>query len=646
MNKFLTRILLTASLFSPVVLALPVGAATMPNWNTTGTYVVSFDGYNHDAFLTQDGLGNVTGNGGYLSGSPYTYAWTIATGTVSGNTINLTMDYTLGAVGTTMSMDGMIATSGSMSGTWEDNYGGGSRTGTWTTVSGSALALGTLNAEDFGVVNYDTGLGMLKGYSAGFGLTDATFASTTSVVVKLYSAGDVLLQTNTAILPKFNADITGVQISSPFDVSGTFDYATDGYWTNLREVQFGQSVPAVKVVATVTLENGKIVTAENTTLAGDPTTIYPVTVPTTVAVHIFKFIDGVQATTGPSSANGVDFPMFTSTYNAPFTLGPAGWTTGDVAYEASTGAMALGSSYSANENLTTALVGSDCNADQTYSLIGYGVGDTLLQAMQAVSTTTIPNLTNLQSDKYIVVNNHRCEVIVTPTTGHLVVQKTTNPSNDATIFSIIATGTGMITGGGAGTTTDATDKHYEVVAGTYSVTENPTIGWTMTSNTCTNVVVAVGATVNCLITNTKDVVVTTGSISGMKYNDLNRNGKKDSGEPGMAGWVIKLKKGNLKISTSTDANGNYTFSNLATGIYTVREVQQKGWKRTSKNPKAIAIATSTVVTDVNFGNAKKQRNEKEDSDNDNDDNEQEGNGGGHSNQSYHANEKSNKGHRN
>ena len=139
----------------------------------------------------------------------------------------------------------------------------------------AAPLLGTLNAEDFGVVNYDTGLGILKGYTAGFGVADNTFAGATSVVVQLYAAGDVLLQTNTAILPKFNADITGTQFSSPFDVSGTFDYVTDGYWTNVREAEFGQSVPATKVVATVTLANGKVVTATNTNLTGDPTTIYP-----------------------------------------------------------------------------------------------------------------------------------------------------------------------------------------------------------------------------------------------------------------------------------------------------------------------------------------------------------------------------------
>ncbi len=132
-------------------------------------------------------------------------------------------------------------------------------------------------AEDFGVVNYDTGLGILKGYTAGFGLTNATFASSTSVVVQLYSSS-TLLQTNIAT-PKVAAEITGNQISSPFDVSGTFDYVTDGYWTNVRSAQYGQSLPATRVVATVTLADGTVLTAENTILTGDLTTIYPVITP-------------------------------------------------------------------------------------------------------------------------------------------------------------------------------------------------------------------------------------------------------------------------------------------------------------------------------------------------------------------------------
>src|SRR5207247_10550083 len=68
--------------------------------------------------------------------------------------------------------------------------------------------------------------------------------------------------------------------------------------------------------------------------------------------------------------------------------------------------------------------------------------------------------------------------------GHLIVQKTTNPAGDPTVFSIDASGTGSITGGGAGTVTDALDKDYEVAPGTYAVTETVPAGWDMVSDAC------------------------------------------------------------------------------------------------------------------------------------------------------------------
>jgi hypothetical protein len=261
--------------------------AAEPNWDVSGSYVADMElngsQYPHDMVLAQDSEGDLTGHGGSPVGAN-TYTWVIADGEVDGNTINFTAHYTATADAVTpltvMLVTGIVDTDGSMSGTWSDNYQGGARAGTWETTTGTADLIGTLAAEDFGVVDYATGLGTLAGYNAGFGLTDATFENAQSVVVKLY-AGDTLLQTNTAT-SKLGEDITGTQISSPFDVSGDFDYVTDGYWVNVREAQYGQSVPATRVVATVTLESGKVVTAENTILSGDPTTIYPdVVVPPT-----------------------------------------------------------------------------------------------------------------------------------------------------------------------------------------------------------------------------------------------------------------------------------------------------------------------------------------------------------------------------
>ncbi|MBI2040118.1 hypothetical protein HYT18_03525 [Candidatus Microgenomates bacterium] len=92
--------------------------------------------------------------------------------------------------------------------------------------------------------------------------------------------------------------------------------------------------------------------------------------------------------------------------------------------------------------------------------------------------------------------------------GHLIVQKTTDPSSDPTVFDIDASGSGIITGGGAGTITDATDKNYEVTPGIYSVTEDPETGWDETGNTCTDVVVDPGETEYCEITNVKQGKIT------------------------------------------------------------------------------------------------------------------------------------------
>jgi hypothetical protein len=126
---------------------------------------------------------------------------------------------------------------------------------------------------------------------------------------------------------------------------------------------------------------------------------------------------------------------------------------------------------------------------------------------------------------------------------------------------------------------------------------------------------------------------TTGSIHGMKYNDLNRNGKKDEGEPGLAGWTIRLLlddevsvsgKDEFIVSAITNADGSYTFNNIAPGTYDVREVHQKGWKRMSKNPKDIVIVGGSNVTDVNFGNAVKQKKDKEDDDKDDNRDDQHG----------------------
>ena len=93
-----------------------------------------------------------------------------------------------------------------------------------------------------------------------------------------------------------------------------------------------------------------------------------------------------------------------------------------------------------------------------------------------------------------------------------------------------------------------------------------------------------------------------GEICGVKFNDLNGNGKKDDGEPGLAGWTITLTPGGATMVT--DADGHYCFSGLFTGDYTLTETLQDGWKQTLA-PDGVSITSSgQEIDNVNFGNFK------------------------------------------
>ncbi|MBI4457263.1 MAG: hypothetical protein HY644_15395 [Acidobacteria bacterium] len=100
------------------------------------------------------------------------------------------------------------------------------------------------------------------------------------------------------------------------------------------------------------------------------------------------------------------------------------------------------------------------------------------------------------------------------------------------------------------------------------------------------------------------------TISGTKFEDLDGDGVKDTGEPGLSGWRIFLDdnlNGTLdsgEASQLTDASGNYTFGNLGPGTLRVREVLQAGWKQTTSDPSDFASSSGIDRSGVNFGNFK------------------------------------------
>jgi len=173
-----------------------------------------------------------------------------------------------------------------------------------------------------------------------------------------------------------------------------------------------------------------------------------------------------------------------------------------------------------------------------------------------------------------------------------------------TIF-LDANGNNALDAGERSTVTDATGNYTfdNLKPGTYTVREVQQTGWIQTTANPAPVALVSGDRSGVDFGNFKLI-----KISGQKYNDLDADGVKDSGEAGLAGWTIYLdanKNGVLDAgekSTTTDANGNYSFENLGPGTYTVREVQQTGWEQTSANPADIAAASGVNRTNVDFGN--------------------------------------------
>jgi uncharacterized repeat protein (TIGR01451 family) len=95
------------------------------------------------------------------------------------------------------------------------------------------------------------------------------------------------------------------------------------------------------------------------------------------------------------------------------------------------------------------------------------------------------------------------------------------------------------------------------------------------------------------------------SISGMVFMDQNNNGIKDTADTPLVGVQIDLinTTTNAVVSTHTDANGAYTFTNLPPGNYAVREPTQppntaNGMTVPSTNPAGATGTPSSVAVSL------------------------------------------------
>ena len=96
--------------------------------------------------------------------------------------------------------------------------------------------------------------------------------------------------------------------------------------------------------------------------------------------------------------------------------------------------------------------------------------------------------------------------------------------------------------------------------------------------------------------------LTSYSISGKMFNDLNNDGVND-GEPGLAGWIIQLsREGNVLNTTATGPDGSYKFDDLAAGTYTLSAALQSGWTGTTPTDGAVTVELKDAdATGKDFG---------------------------------------------
>ena len=72
----------------------------------------------------------------------------------------------------------------------------------------------------------------------------------------------------------------------------------------------------------------------------------------------------------------------------------------------------------------------------------------------------------------------------------------------------------------------------------------------------------------------------------------------------MENWSIYLSSA-ASETTFTDINGNYSFTNLQTGTYTISEEQRSGWEQTfpvSPNTYSVTLSAGQDTTGFDFGN--------------------------------------------
>jgi len=144
-------------------------------------------------------------------------------------------------------------------------------------------------------------------------------------------------------------------------------------------------------------------------------------------------------------------------------------------------------------------------------------------------------------------------------------------------------------GGGTSTTTSLGNGTYSfsgLSAGTYTVSSATPTGFTPTTTTSQIIVLAAGDS-----TSVNFGFQEQGVITGAVFNDVNGDGVQDPSETGLNGVTVTLKSsgGTTITSTTTLANGSYTFGSRDAATYIIEATTPSGFTPTTVTSVAVIL---------------------------------------------------------